>query len=404
MKLKKFILVIMVISFLPFTNKISLANNNFIDNNVIEKLRSNNPNANITISELNTGKIISKNKENEVVSYDTLINKLLVFTISEQLKEKKITLDTKINLAGTDDILQKYDISQEITVKDAIFLLEQDKSNILVQSTIQFFNYTISDFQHIIDKLTLQNSELVSLEISSENKSTAKNISYLVSETILNFQEITDITKNPTYEFSNGNTADNNIKFIQSDTIRVLGTNYDGNKTTLIAYSGNTKILVTVLNISEDKDSFFDTVQEMYDNIFKNYIYKLALKADTYNINNENISISNDIYDLFYKDHSDKNIKYFLMNNKILLFQNYDYLSANYATVFSTYTSNTDTSNYTKIKNTFIQDNEFSTRSNKEKLDIILDRTQYFAMFVLLIYSAIFIILYILKKPFSKGE
>lgn len=404
MKLKKFVLIIMTILLLPFTNKISLANNNFIDNNIIEKLRTNNNGANIIISEINTGKIIAKNKENEIVSYDTLINKLLIFSISEQLKDNKISLDTKISLTGNDDILQKYNISQEITVKDAIYLLEQDKSEILNQSVIKFLNYTISDFQHILDKLTLQNSELINLNISSENKSTAKNISYLVSETILNFPEITDITKNLTYDFSNGSNSDNNIKFIQSDTMRVLGTNYDSNKATLIAYSGNTKIVVTVLNISETKDDFFNTIQEMYENIFKDYSYRLALKADTYNINNENISIDNDIYDLFYKDHSDKNIKYFLMNNKILLFQNYDYLSANYATVFSTYKSNTDTSSYAKIKNTFIQDNEFSTRSNKEKLNIILDRTQYFAMFVLIIYSTIFIIIYILKKPFSKGD
>lgn len=377
---------------------------NFVDNNAISKLAENNKNSKIIISEYNTGKIISQKNESVATPYSRLINKIVVFSLSEKLRDKNITFDDKIQLTKTDDVLEKYKIKDNITVKDAIFLLEQSNSSAVLESSIKYLDLNIDNIQKILDKLTMNETELTKLEISEENKSTAKNINYLVTETIHNYPEILELTKSPEYKFSNDEKEDNNIEFIKSENIRTLGINFNNDTASLISYSGNTRIVITIIGIEEKKEDFFKTNQSLLEYIFQNYTYKLALKAGKYDINNENITIEDDIYDLFYKEHSEKDVRYFLMNNKILLFQNYNYLSANSGTVYANFKSNTNNSNYSKAKETFIQDAKFHTKTNKEKVDILIDRTQYFATFVVLIYSLIFIIIYILKRILRKGK
>lgn len=404
MKIKKIITALLTALTIMINSSYTIAADNFSDNNALSNIINANKNSNIVLSEYNTGKIIANKNADSVVSYKPLAATLAVFVLSERLRDSKITLDSKIQIAETDDILEKYKIEKEITVKDAIFLLEQEESQKLLDSVMKFLGYSEGDFQQTLDKLTALKTELKSFTYTEENKTTAKNLAYITTETINNFPEITELTKNPQYKLQSGEEVDNDVKFIESDKIRVLGLNYNENNATFIAYSGNTRIIITLLNIEEKKDEFFDNLQKTLEYIFSNYSYKLALKAGTYDINNENITLENDIYDLFYKEHSEKDVRYFLMNNKILLFQNYEYLSANSGTVFSNYKSNTNNTTLTTIKNTFLQDNNFSKKTKEEKLTIILDRTQYFAAFVVLVYTAIFIILYILRKPFKKGD
>lgn len=403
MKFKK-IIALITTSLLLFGNDTAVASDNFVDNNAIAPIINKNKEAKIVISEYNTGKIIAQKNESDIVEYRTLANKIAVYILAEQLRDNKLTLDSTIELIEEDDLLKEYQIANEITVKDAIFLLEQKESTVLLKSIIKQFDIKLEEMQNTISKLSLRDTSLNSLELSSENKTTAKNLAFLTETTVKNFPAILDITKNPQFEFKNGEKAENSIDFIESDRIRSLGLSYSNSTVSTVTYSGNTRILVTMFNISEEKEDFFKTLQEVYEYIFNNYSYKLALNAGTYDINNENITIENDIYDLFYKDHSEKDIRYFLMNKKILLFQNYNYLSANSGTVFSNYISNTNNTNLTNIRNTFLQDNKFDEKPNKEKMDIIINRTQYFAAFALLVYTAIFIIIYILRRPFRKGE
>lgn len=404
MKIKKFTLLISSLLILFFTSKNTFAVDNFIDNNANNFILTNNPNSKIIISEYNTGKIIAKYKEDEKIPYKNLISKLAIFLLSENIKNNKIKNTDVIEIIETDDITKKFNIEQSITIDDAIFILEQEPSEAIIKSIIKKFNVTISDFQLILDKLTMRDTELNNLDLSLENKTTAKNLAYLTETTIKNYPEITDITKNQKYKLKNEEEIDNNIIFIESDKIRSIGVSYVDSNSINIAYSGNTKVIVTILNTTEEKEEFFNSLQNLYEYIFENYQYKLALKAGTYDINEENITIDKDIFDLFYKEHSEKDIKYFLMNNKILFFQNYNYLSGNSGVVYSDYKNNNKKTNITKIKETFIQDSTFSEKNNKEKMSILINRVQYFTAFVLLIYSAIFLILYILKKSFTKGE
>ncbi|QWQ39214.1 hypothetical protein KMP11_02475 [Gemella sp. zg-570] len=402
MKIKK-IFTSVIVSFLLLQGNFAIADEKFIDNNAINQLLRNNSNMKIVVSDYNTGKIVSEKDGNKQVAYKNLINHIAVFVLSEELRDEKINLETKIEVTS-DEILDKYKIENTISVKDAIFILEQEDSPSLALTIFKKFNISISQAQLILDKLTLRDTELNKFEISDENKTSVKNLAYLTEVTLKNYPIITDITKNPEYEFLSGEKVENDVKFIPSDILRALGLNYDGKNATFIAYSGNTKFIVSIMDIAQEKDDFFDTIQELYNYLFANYNYKLALKAGTYDINNENITIEEDIYDFFYKDHEQTNKKYFLMNGKILLFQDYDYLSANNGTVFSSYKSNTDNSSLTKLKNTFIQDNKFKERNKREKLDIIVNRSQYFFAFVLLVYVAIFILIYLLQGTFSKKE
>ncbi|MBF0714714.1 hypothetical protein [Gemelliphila palaticanis] len=404
MKLKKVIYLILALLLIFINENNVYANDNFIDNNASSIILKNNENSNLIISEFNTGKIIAKNKENEKYSYKNIASKIATFVISENIKNKNITTKDSIELLENENYLKDLKIENSINVKDLIFLLENNPSNNLINSTFKKFNITESTIQNILDKLTLRDTEINDISLSDNNKTTAKNINYLTEVTIKNYPEITDITKEPKFTLSTGEEVENNIKFIPSETMRTLGINYFDKYSTTVTYSGNTKFIITILNIDENKEKFFETLEEVNKYLFNNYEYKLALKAGTYDINNENITIKNDIYDLFFKNHSEKDIKYFLMNGKILFFQNYNYLSANSGTVFSEYLSNENKSNTEKIKETFIQDIKFDEKSKVDKINILIDRTQYFASIVLLIYSSIFLVLYIIKKPFSKGD
>ena len=398
MRLKKIGILILLLVFL--VPNFSKADDNFLDNNAVTNL--SDVNAHLVVSELNTGKIISKRGENEKVSVGKLPNYLALYLLTDNLKNKKITLDEKINIASGDDILSKYKIESSITVKDAIFLLENENSNSLNQAIFTHFNVTLDKAKETLAAMSLHNTKLESLDNNGNNTSTAKNISYLTSLILKNYPEITEITKNPEHTLSSGEKINNSIEFKESDKFRVLGLDYSDKNSVTYAYSGNTKLIITVLNQSDDKATYFDKLQKTYDYLFSNYNYKLALKAGTYTINNERITFNEDIYDLFYEKHSIKDVTYLLMNKKILLFQKYETISANEGTVFSDFSSNDNTGNLAKIKSNFINDDNFDKKDNYEKTTIVIDRTKYFATGILAIYTLVFAALYVMRQVVRK--
>ena len=398
MRLKKIGILILLLVFL--VPNFSKADDNFLDNNAVTNL--SDVNAHLVVSELNTGKIISKRGENEKVSVGKLPNYLALYLLTDNLKNKKITLDEKINIASGDDILSKYKIESSITVKDAIFLLENENSNSLNQSVFTHFNVTLDKAKETLAAMSLHNTKLESLDNNGNNTSTAKNISYLTSLILKNYPEITEITKNPEHTLASGEKINNSVEFKESDKFRVLGLDYSDKNSVTYAYSGNTKLIITVLNQSDDKATYFDKLQKTYDYLFSNYNYKLALKAGTYTINNERITFNEDIYDLFYEKHSIKDVTYLLMNKKILLFQKYETISANEGTVFSDFSSNDNTGNLEKIKSNFINDDNFDKKDNYEKTTIVIDRTKYFATGILAIYTLVFAALYVMRQVVRK--
>ena len=398
MRLKKIGILILLLVFL--VPNFSKADDNFLDNNAVTNL--SDVNAHLVVSELNTGKIISKRGENEKVSVGKLPNYLALYLLTDNLKNKKITLDEKINIASGDDILSKYKIESSITVKDAIFLLENENSNSLNQAIFTHFNITLDKAKETLATMSLIDTKLESLDNNGNNTSTAKNISYLTSLILKNYPEITEITKNPEHTLSSGETIKNSVEFKESDKFRVLGLDYSDKNSVTYAYSGNTKLIITVLNQSDDKATYFDKLQKTYDYLFSNYKYKLALKAGTYTINNERITFNGDIYDLFYEKHSIKDVTYLLMNKKILLFQKYETVSANEGTVFSDFTSDDSMSNLAKIKSNFINDDNFDKKDNYEKTTIVIDRTKYFATGILAIYTLVFAALYVMRQVVRK--
>ena len=398
MRLKKIGILILLLVFL--VPNFSKADDNFLDNNAVTNL--SDVNAHLVVSELNTGKIISKRGENEKVSVGKLPNYLALYLLTDNLKNKKITLDEKINIASGDDILSKYKIESSITVKDAIFLLENENSNSLNQSVFTHFNVTLDKAKETLAAMSLHDTKLESLDNNGNNTSTAKNISYLTSLILKNYPEITEITKNPEHTLASGEKINNSIEFKESDKFRVLGLDYSDKNSVTYAYSGNTKLIITVLNQSDDKATYFDKLQKTYDYLFSNYNYKLALKAGTYTINNERITFNEDIYDLFYEKHSIKDVTYLLMNKKILLFQKYETISANEGTVFSDFSSNDNTGNLEKIKSNFINDDNFDKKDNYEKTTIVIDRTKYFATGILAIYTLVFAALYVMRQVVRK--
>ena len=398
MRLKKIgILILLLVFLVPNFTK---ADDVFLDNNAVTNL--SDVNAHLVVSELNTGKIISKRGENEKVSVGKLPNYLALYLLTDNLKNKKITLDEKINITTSDDILSKYKIESSITVKDAIFLLENENSNSLNQAVFAHFNITLDKAKDILASMSLNDTKLESLDNNGNNTSTAKNISYLTSLILKNYPEITEITKNPEHTLASGEKINNSIEFKESDKFRVLGLDYSDKNSVTYAYSGNTKLIITVLNQSDDKATYFDKLQKTYDYLFSNYKYKLALKAGTYTINNERITFNEDIYDLFYEKHSIKDVTYLLMNKKILLFQKYGTISANEGTVFSDFTSNDNTGNLAKIKSNFINDDNFDKKDNYEKTTIVIDRTKYFATGILAIYTLVFAALYVMRQVVRK--
>ena len=398
MRLKKIgILILLLVFLVPNFTK---ADDVFLDNNAVTNL--SDVNAHLVVSELNTGKIISKRGENEKVSVGKLPNYLALYLLTDNLKNKKITLDEKINITTSDDILSKYKIESSITVKDVIFLLENENSNSLNKAIFAHFNVTLDKAKDILASMSLNDTKLESLDNNGNNTSTAKNISYITSLILKNYPEITEMTKNPEHTLASGEKINNSVEFKESDKFRVLGLDYSDKNSVTYAYSGNTKLIITVLNQSDDKATYFDKLQRTYDYLFSNYNYKLALKAGTYTINNERITFNEDIYDLFYEKHSIKDVTYLLMNKKILLFQKYETISANEGTVFSDFTSNDNTGNLAKIKSNFINDDNFDKKDNYEKTTIVIDRTKYFATGILAIYTLVFAALYVMRQVVRK--
>ena len=398
MRLKKISILILLLVFL--VPNFTKADDVFLDNNAVTNL--SDVNAHLVVSELNTGKIISKRGENEKVSVGKLPNYLALYLLTDNLKNKKITLDEKINITTSDNILSKYKIESSTTVKDAIFLLENENSNSLNQAVFTHFNVTLDKAKETLAAMSLHDTKLESLDNNGNNTSTAKNISYLTSLILKNYPEITEITKNPEHTLASGEKINNSIEFKESDKFRVLGLDYSDKNSVTYAYSGNTKLIITVLNQSDDKATYFDKLQKTYDYLFSNYNYKLALKAGTYTINNERITFNEDIYDLFYEKHSIKDVTYLLMNKKILLFQKYETISANEGTVFSDFSSNDNTGNLAKIKSNFINDDNFDKKDNYEKTTIVIDRTKYFATGILAIYTLVFAALYVMRQVVRK--
>ena len=398
MKLKKIsILILLLIFLIPNFSK---ADDTFLDNNAVTNF--SDVNAHLVVSELNTGKIISKRGENEKVSVGKLPNYVALYLLADNLKNNKITLDTQLAISTSDDVLSKYKIESSITVKDAIFLLENENSNALNQAIFNRFNINLEKAKDILGAMSLHDTQLEALENNDKNTSTAKNISFLTSVILKTYPEVTEITKNPEHTLATGEKINNSVEFKESDKFRVLGLDYSNKNSVTYAYSGNTKLIITVLNQNDDKASYFEKLQKTYDYLFTNYTYKLALKAGTYTINNERITFDNDIYDLFYEKHSIKDVTYLLMNKKILLFQKYNTISANEGTVFSDFTSNNNTDKLSKIKATFINDDDFSKKGNLEKTTIVIDRTKYFATGILAIYTLVFAALYVMKQVVRK--
>ena len=398
MKLKKISILILLLVFL--IPNFSKADDTFLDNNAVTNF--SDVNAHLVVSELNTGKIISKRGENEKVSVGKLPNYVALYLLADNLKNNKITLDTQLAISTSDDVLSKYKIESSITVKDAIFLLENENSNALNQAIFNRFNVNLEKAKDILGAMSLHDTQLEALENNDKNTSTAKNISFLTSVILKTYPEITEVTKNPEHTLATGEKINNSVEFKESDKFRVLGLDYSNKNSVTYAYSGNTKLIITVLNQNDDKASYFEKLQKTYDYLFTNYTYKLALKAGTYTINNERITFDNDIYDLFYEKHSIKDVTYLLMNKKILLFQKYNTISANEGTVFSDFTSNNNTDKLSKIKATFINDDDFSKKGNLEKTTIVIDRTKYFATGILAIYTLVFAALYVMKQVVRK--
>ena len=398
MKLKKIsILILLLIFLIPNFSK---ADDTFLDNNAVTNF--SDVNAHLVVSELNTGKIISKRGENKKVSVGKLPNYLALYLLADNLKNNKITLETQLTIASNDEILSKYKYDSSITVKDAIFLLENENSNSLNQAVFNHFNVNIEKAKDILGAMSLHDTQLESLDNSEKNTSTAKNISFLTSLILKSYPKITEITKNPEFTLSTGELIKNTVEFKESDKFRVLGLDYSDKNSVTYAYSGNTKLIITVLNQNDDKASYFEKLQKTYDYLFTNYNYKLALKAGTYTINNERITFENDIYDLFYEKHSIRDVTYLLMNKKILLFQKYETISANEGTVFADFKSNDSAGKLAKVKATFINDDNFNNKGNLEKTTIIIDRTKFFATGVLAIYTLVFAALYVMKQAIRK--
>ncbi len=94
MRFKKISILVMAVAFL-FPN-LAKADDVFLDNNAISEF--SDANSSIVISEYNTGKIISKRGENEKVSVNKLPNYLALYLLTDDLKNKKTSLDDKITI------------------------------------------------------------------------------------------------------------------------------------------------------------------------------------------------------------------------------------------------------------------------------------------------------------------
>jgi len=90
------------------------------------------------------------------------------------LKNKKITVDEKINITSGDDILSKYKIESSITVKDAIFLLENENSNSLNQAIFTHFNITLDKDKETLAVLRMIKTAVQAAEIDKKEELNAE--------------------------------------------------------------------------------------------------------------------------------------------------------------------------------------------------------------------------------------
>ena len=222
MRFKKISVLVMLLVFL--IPNIVKANDTFLDNNAITEFTDIN--TQIVVSEYNTGKIISKRGENKKVSVNKLPNYLALYLLTEDLRNGKTSLDEKITIAKSDDILTKYKLNSELTVKDSIFLLENENSSALLEAIFKRYEVTVEKANKILSAMSLNNTTLETLDNSDLNKSTAKNISFLTNLILKNYPELTEITKNPEFTLSSGEKVTNSIAFSESEKFRVLGLDY----------------------------------------------------------------------------------------------------------------------------------------------------------------------------------
>lgn len=398
MNIKKNIVLLLSIFLLNQTPSI-YANEKFVDSSATTIITTANPNAKLVVAELNTGKIVSEKDSNQLLPYKKLINKLAVFTLSEQLRDGKVSLEHRIPIKN-DEVLQKLQLKETISIKDAIFLLEQEDSSTLAVSVLTSLNIDATKIQGILDKLTLSNTELNKFEVSEENKISTKNLAYLTQETLKNYYPIVQITSSENYILENGQSIANDIKVTTSDDFNLIGLSYDDKNSSILLNNKDTSFIVTILDSNIEKNKFFTDLVNLSSYLFDNYSYTLLLEAGKHNIKGQDIEITSNIYDLFYKNHKKESLNFNLMNDKIVLLQNYNTLSANNASVFSNYKSNTENkkkSVSSTIKDYYKENTRIKGFNNKEKLDSIISNISFVIVLILLGY----IILYILSRIFK---
>ncbi|MDO4814430.1 MAG: hypothetical protein Q3988_04965 [Gemella sp.] len=392
-------LIVTFTTLLLLLSPVTYANEKFNDPNIASFI--NDSNSKFLVAELNTGKIIAGQNIDNKISYKNLINKIAVFALSEKLKTKELTLNHRITITE-DETLKKLNISKDVNIKDIIFLLEQADSPTLAISVLKALNIELSQAQSLLDKLTLSDTELVKLEISGDNKISAKNLAYLNQETLRNFYNISQITSQANYTLENGTVLTNDIQTKAESTI--LGLSHEDKNSEIIINKDSTNFLIILLESSHDSNTIFENLNKLYPYLFSNYAYQAVIQAGNHNINNQDIVVDSAVYDLFYKNHNISNLTFHLMNDKIILLQNYNTLSANNASVFSTYKSTS--TQRSDIKESLTDDFKKNTTirgfSDKEKLDSIISNTSYIISVLLLAYLTLYSVIYIFKKIFRR--
>lgn len=357
-----------------------------------------NSNSKFIISELNSGYVISQQNSDQKVNYKKLLNKLALFSISERLKENKLTLESYIHISN-DDELKKLKIENVIQVKDLIFLLEQGSSNSLALSVFTHFNLREPDLQTILDKLSMTDTELNKFEISDENKISARNLTYINQQIILNYPGILEILKSPVYEVKSEEKINNNL-FVENDTFSELqGFSYGDTKVEIIVQYPDIKLLLTFFDIKNDKEKFLNNLKELTTYLSTNYHYTPILKEGSLNINNENIKTEDTLYSLMKKT-SSETPTYYLMNNRLLGEKNYSSLSANNSILqvpFSSLDKKEVTYSHL-LREKLFGNKPSTTSSNKDKLHSYIEKVKLGLTLFLLFYVCISILIHFLKK------
>lgn len=400
MKLIKKIIISTSVFLLSF-NFTTYSNDKFADPNVASFI--NDSNSKFLVAELNTGKIIAGQNTDQKIAYKNLINKLAIFALSEKLKDKSITLNHRITIVE-DEFLKSLNITKVISVKDILFLLEQSESTTLAKSVLSALSIDQSNAQALLDRLTLSDTELNKLEISAENKTTARNLAYLNQETLRNFYDISQITGQEKYVLESGITLDNDLP-LTNENSKLLGLSHEENNSEVIVTSGNTNFIIILLESSLSKDLVFQNLNKLYPYLFNNYAYQAVVQAGNHKINEQDIIINSEINDLFYKNHNSSNLNFQLMNDRIILIQNYDTLSANNASVFTTYKTSGPTKINTReaLISNFKKNTSIRGFNDKERLDSIISNTSYVISLILLTYLLVYGIIYIFKKIFRRN-